>query len=79
MAPTVRIWVTSNSRATDQNRETLNRRICTRGCPSRSETMSIWGEPDDLGPSDGYVTEERAEQLFVGGAQASREMMARFI
>lgn len=41
--------------------------------------MSIWGEPDDFGPPDGYVTEERAEQLFVGGAQACREMMARFV
>lgn len=28
---------------------------------------------------DGYVTEERAEEMFVLGAQACREMMARFV
>lgn len=41
--------------------------------------MSVWGEPDDFGPPDGYVTEDRAEELFVLGAQACREMMARFV
>ena len=28
---------------------------------------------------DGYVTEERAEELFVAGLQAMREMLARFV
>ena len=41
--------------------------------------MSVWGEPEDFGPPDGYVTEDRAEELFVLGAQACREMMARFV
>lgn len=41
--------------------------------------MSAWGEPDDFGPPDGYVTEERAVELFVAGAQACREMLARFV
>ena len=34
-------------------------------------------EPDD-GP-EGYVTEDRAEELFIGGLQAMREMLARFV
>ena len=29
--------------------------------------------------NDGYVTEERAEEAFVAGAQAMREMLARFV
>lgn len=33
-------------------------------------------EGDD---DDGRVTEERAEQLFLAGAQAMREMLARFV
>lgn len=33
-------------------------------------------EPE--GP-EGYVTEERAEELFVAGLQAMREMLARFV
>lgn len=41
--------------------------------------MSIWGEPDDFGPPDGLVTEERVEEAFIDGAQACREMMARFV
>jgi hypothetical protein len=28
---------------------------------------------------DGYVTEDRAEKLFIAGAQAMREMLARFV
>ena len=30
-----------------------------------------WGDGDDMGPPDGYCTTERAEELFVGGLQAS--------
>lgn len=41
--------------------------------------MSVWGEPDDFGPPEGYVTEEVAEEKFIEGAQACREMMARFV
>jgi len=37
----------------------------------------VWGEPDD--GLDGYVREERAEEMFIAGAQAFREMMARFV
>ena len=36
-------------------------------------------EFDDNDDYAGYVTEERAEELFVLGAQACREMMARFV
>lgn len=39
----------------------------------------LWGEPDDFGPPEGYTTEEHAEAMFVAGAQACREMMARFV
>ena len=28
---------------------------------------------------DGYVTEDRAEEMFIGGLQAMREMIARFV
>lgn len=34
-----------------------------------------WGEADN----DGYVREERAKEMFVEGAQAMREMLARFV
>lgn len=35
---------------------------------------------DDGGdPHEGYVTEERAEELFTAGLQAMREMLARFV
>lgn len=34
---------------------------------------------DGIEIPDGYVTEERAEELFIAGAQAAREMMARFV
>lgn len=39
--------------------------------------MSNYYEPDD-GP-EGYVTEDRAAEFFVGGLQAMREMLARFV
>jgi hypothetical protein len=38
--------------------------------------MSGSGCDDGL---DGYVTEERAEELFTAGLQAMREMLARFV
>ena len=40
-------------------------------------SYEAWGD-DDGGP-EGYVTEERAKEMFVGGLQAMREMLARFI
>ena len=40
-------------------------------------SIEAWGDDGDVGP-EGYVTEERAEEMFVGGAQAMREMLARF-
>ena len=41
-------------------------------------SLEAWGDEGDTVP-DGYVTEERAEEAFVLGAQACREMMARFV
>lgn len=40
-------------------------------------SREAWGDGDD--GMDGWVTNERAEELFVAGAQACREMMARFV
>lgn len=40
-------------------------------------SYEAWGD-GDLG-LDGYVTEEVAEQKFVEGLQAMREMLARFV
>lgn len=37
----------------------------------------VYGEPDE-GP-EGYVTEECAAEMFIEGAQAMREMLARFV
>jgi hypothetical protein len=34
-----------------------------------------WGESDN----EGWVREERAEEMFAEGAQAMREMLARFV
>jgi hypothetical protein len=43
----------------------------------------VYSEHDDGIENDGYVTDERAEELandaFILGAQMCREMMARFI
>lgn len=36
-------------------------------------------EFDDNDDNAGYVTEDRAEEMFVLGAQAAREMLARFV
>lgn len=40
-------------------------------------SYEAWGD-DDGGP-EGYVTDERAKEMFVGGLQAMREMLAQFI
>jgi hypothetical protein len=40
-------------------------------------SLEAWGDEGDIG-MDGYVTEERAEELFRAGAQAMRELLARF-
>ncbi len=34
---------------------------------------------DDRDHPEGYVTEEEAEAMFIGGLQAMREMLARFV
>jgi hypothetical protein len=34
---------------------------------------------DDGDPHEGYVTEERAQEMFIAGAQQMREMLARFV
>ena len=39
-------------------------------------SYEVYGDNDD---NDGYVTEERAEECFVTGLQAMREMLARFV
>jgi hypothetical protein len=41
-------------------------------------SYEAWGAGDDDG-DDGRVTTERAEELFIAGAQAMREMLARFV
>lgn len=40
-------------------------------------SLEAFGDGDD--GLDGYVTDVRAEEAFVAGAQACREMMARFV
>jgi hypothetical protein len=44
---------------------------------SYASAEASWLEDDD-GP-EGYVTEDRAQELFLGGLQAMREMLARFV
>lgn len=39
-------------------------------------SYEAWGDGED---DTGMVTSERAEELFVAGAQAMREMLARFV
>lgn len=41
-------------------------------------SLEVYGDEGDIGP-EGYVTEERAQELFTGGLQAMREMQARFV
>ena len=40
-------------------------------------SWEAWGGVDD--GMDGYVTEDRAVDLFIQGARAMREMLARFV
>jgi len=40
-------------------------------------SYEAWGDGDD--GLDGYVTNEVAEERFIAGAQAMREMLARFV
>lgn len=40
-------------------------------------SLEAWGDGDD--GMDGYVTTDRAEEMFIEGAQAMREMLARFV
>lgn len=40
-------------------------------------SLEVWGDDDD--GHEGYVTEERAEEMFREGLQAMREMLARFV
>ncbi len=41
-------------------------------------TLEVFGDEGEIG-MDGYVTEERAQEMFVSGAQHMREMLARFV
>lgn len=41
-------------------------------------SLEAYGDEGDCRP-DGYVTEERAEEFFIGGLQSMREMLARFV
>ena len=41
-------------------------------------SLEAFGD-DSLDGPDGYVTDERAEEYFVGGLVAMREMLAQFI
>jgi len=40
-------------------------------------SFEAWGDGDS--GNEGYVTEDRAEDMFIAGAQAMREMLARFV
>ena len=43
-------------------------------------SLEAWGDDGmDMGGPEGYVTDERAEEYFVGGLVAMREMLAQFI
>lgn len=39
-------------------------------------SYEAWGDGDD---DDGRVTDERAVEMFISGAQVMREMLARFV
>ncbi len=41
-------------------------------------SLGAWGD-GGMDDHEGYVTEERADEAFIYGAQACREMMARFV
>lgn len=40
-------------------------------------SLGAWGDGED--GMDGYVTDDRAEELFLEGLAAMREMLARFV
>lgn len=40
--------------------------------------MGSYYEPDD-DPHEGYVSEERVQEIFVAALQSMREMIARFV
>ena len=43
-------------------------------------SLEAWGDSDeDFRLPEGYCTEDRAAELFIAGAQAMREMLARFV
>lgn len=43
-------------------------------------SLEAFGDSDEgMSGPEGYVTEERAKEYFVGGLQAMREMLARFV
>ena len=42
-------------------------------------SWEAWGDDDSMSGPEGYVTEERADEYFVAGLVAMREMLARFI
>jgi hypothetical protein len=42
-------------------------------------SLGAWGDGDDGDAHEGYVTEERAEEMFREGLRAMREMLARFV
>lgn len=42
-------------------------------------SWEAWGDDDSMRGPEGYVTDERAEEYFVAGLVAMREMLARFI
>jgi hypothetical protein len=42
-------------------------------------SLGAWGDGGDMDGHEGYITEERAEEMFREGLQAMREMLARFV
>jgi hypothetical protein len=42
-------------------------------------SYEAWGDGDEFRAPEGYITEERADEYFVAGLVAMREMLARFI
>lgn len=42
-------------------------------------SWEAWGDDDSMRGPEGYVTDERADEYFVAGLVAMREMLARFI
>lgn len=42
-------------------------------------SYEAWGDGDEFEMPDGYVTDERADEMAIAAAQAMREMLARFV